>query len=153
MPRMCRTMTVSVVALGSFTSLPAAADARGQIQLRGVVPAMCTVAIVDSGTNLDLVRGQALVPVASVQEQCNSASGYTVTVASRNGGELRRDGSNSGVGYTLHYGGASGTGTIAADRAVSGEIRQNTLAVSLPPTADIAAGIYVDVVTISVAAK
>lgn len=148
-------LSVAVSTMGPVGPGPSAfaAGESGQIVLRAVVPVVCTVAVTETNTTVNIVQGQTAVPVASVQEQCNSAAGYAVTITSRNGGQLRRDGTTEGVGYTLHYGGASGTGTILTDRTVAADGRSAVLAVTVPATRDAQAGDYSDVVTIAVSAK
>ncbi len=142
----------AAIAVGLFC-IPASAASSGQIQLRGVVPAVCTVAVSETGANLDLVQGQAQVPVAAVEERCNSANGYTVAISSRNGGQLRTESGGAGVGYTLHYGDASGTAELMTDRSVSNSARRGTLAVTVPGDRTLPAGEYTDIVTVSISAK
>jgi len=125
-----------------------------QITIRGVVPPVCSVSVADANTRLDLAGGAESAFVAAVTEQCNAPSGYTVSLVSRNGGELRREGGGA-VRYALEYEGAvtSQAGSLVAERAVGARAREHRLAVSLPGQSQLASGQYEDVVTISISAK
>lgn len=154
MRRTCLAGTALTVTVGLFLCpAMATASSSGSIQLRGVVPTICTVAVTETGASLNLTQGQTSVPVASVREECNAAAGYSVSITSRNGGQLRADGGQSGVGYTLHYGDQSGTGQLLTDRSVSNSERTGTLSVTVPANRELPAGEYTDIVTISVSAK
>lgn len=144
---------LAVAACLILPALDAAASSSGTIQLRGVVPVVCTVSVAETGASLNLTQGQTDVAVASVREQCNAAAGYSVSITSRNGGQLRTDGGQSGVGYTLRYGDQSGAGQLLTDRSVSNSERTGTLSVTVPANRDLPAGEYTDIVTISVSAK
>lgn len=136
--------------------LPANAQSQGRqatLTLRATVAAECSIGISTSSATVNLVAGQTQFPVATVQERCNAANGYVVNVASQNGGRLA--GAGAGVNYTLHYGDqdAANSGSLTANRAVSGDARTTTLAVSVPASPNLPAGDYEDVVVISITAK
>ncbi|ACI97612.1 hypothetical protein [Rhodospirillum centenum] len=132
----------------------AGAAERGQITLRGTVPAVCTVALSASSATLEVVRGQSATPVATVEERCNAAAGYTVSVTSRNGGQLRQEGAASGVSYAVSYDQvSSNSGALVAVRTPTGAARVGTLAVEVPASPEAAAGDYVDVLTVSISAR
>ncbi len=126
---------------------------RGTIQLRGTVPATCSISVSASSATVDIARGQSLGTVASVEERCNAAGGYVVSVSSQNGGQLV--GGGAGVPYSLFYGeaGAGQGGRLTAERGTSGDVRRSTLAVTVPANPQAQAGEYEDTVTISIAAK
>lgn len=143
----------TLLATALLTTAAGAAE-RGQITLRGTVPAVCTVALSASSATLEVVRGQSATPVATVEERCNAAAGYTVSVTSRNGGQLRQEGAASGVSYAVSYDQvSSNSGALVAVRAPTGAARVGTLAVEVPASPEAPAGDYVDVLTVSISAK
>lgn len=131
---------------------PAQNSAQGTITLRGSVPATCAVSLSTENVSLNL-SSAAIVPVATVEERCNAANGYTVSLSSKNGGALSSG--TSSIAYTLHYGDSSSTadGSLTAGRPVSGAARQTVLSVSVPTATQRQAGDYQDTVTIAIAAK
>ncbi len=155
--RLVRFVVCAGLAACASLGLVLAADAgsdRSSITLRGVVPPVCTVSVSASNASVDLIRGQSQVGVATVEEQCNAAGGYVVSVTSKNGGQLlRADG--GGVGYSLRYGDASvgQNGSLSAERTATGDVRRSTLAVSVPANPEATAGDYEDIVTISIQAR
>lgn len=143
-----------VLALTALTGGNAIAQngAQGAITLRASVPATCAVSLSTENISLNL-NSASIVPVATVEERCNAANGYTVSLSSKNGGALSSG--SSSIAYTLHYGDSSSTaaGSLTAGRAVSGTARQTVLSVSVPDGAQRQAGDYEDTVTIAIAAK
>lgn len=136
---------------------PAGGRAQSQqatITLRGSVATECSIAISSASATVNLTAGQQSVPVATVQERCNAANGYVVSVSSQNGGRLTSDG-GSGVGYSLHYGDTNSAqnGSINTNRTVSGAARSTVLSVSVPASPTLPAGDYQDTVVISITAK
>lgn len=131
---------------------PAQNSAQGTITLRASVPATCAVSLSTENVSLNL-SSTAIVPVATVEERCNAANGYTVSLSSKNGGALSSG--TSSIAYTLHYGDSSSTadGSLTAGRPVSGTARQTVLSVSVPAATQRQAGDYEDTVTIAIAAK
>ncbi|MGQ3046555.1 MAG: spore coat protein U domain-containing protein [Niveispirillum sp.] len=131
---------------------PAQNSAQGTITLRASVPATCAVSLSTENISLNL-SSAAIVPVATVEERCNAANGYTVSLSSKNGGALSSG--TSSIAYTLHYGDSSSTadGNLTAGRTVSGTARQTVLSVSVPAGTQRQAGDYEDTVTIAIAAK
>ncbi|MFV3077156.1 hypothetical protein [Niveispirillum fermenti] len=146
----------ALLVLAGCAGVGVLAQAQGSTQatltLRASMPQSCTVALSTTSATLDLNAGVTNLPVATVEERCNASNGYTVSMVSKNGGALSAGGAN--IGYTLHYGDTnSSTGTLAAERGVSGNARQTVLSVSIPPGTNRQAGDYEDTVTISIAAK
>ena len=66
----------------------AAGPTSGQIIIRGTVGALCEIGVVDYGTNLDLVAGEANRAVGQVKETCNDPDGYSVSFTSAEGGKM-----------------------------------------------------------------
>lgn len=141
-----------LLALLSAAPAPAQNGAQGTITLRASVPATCAVSLSTGNASLNL-NSAAIVPVATVEERCNAANGYTVSLSSKNGGALSSG--NASIAYTLHYGDSSSTadGSLTAGRTVSGTARQTVLSVSVPAGTQRQAGDYEDTVTIAIAAK
>lgn len=135
---------------------PAAASS-ATLHIGGTVATRCTVAVTDNQTSLNLTQGQTTAPVAAVTEQCNAGDGYTVTVTSTNGGQLRSDAPGSvPVSYSMAYDStaAGKGGTLTADRtAPSTTARQSLLTISTPANAQLAAGTYQDTLTVAITAK
>lgn len=140
------------LALLSAGPVAAQNGAQGTITLRASVPATCAVSLSTGNASLNL-NSAAIVPVATVEERCNAANGYTVSLSSKNGGALSSG--NATIAYTLHYGDSSSTadGSLTAGRTVSGTARQTVLSVSVPAGTQRQAGDYEDTVTIAIAAK
>lgn len=131
----------------------AQASTQGTLTLRATVTATCAISLSTSNASLDLNGGATNIPVAMVDERCNAANGYTVSLSSKNGGTLSSG--NASIAYTLHYGDSSSgaDGSLAASRAVTGAGRQTVLSVSVPAGTQRQAGEYEDTVTIAIAAK
>jgi spore coat protein U-like protein len=127
--------------------------ASASLTLRGSVPSVCSIGVTDAKASLNLTAGQAGVTVATVEERCNAANGYTVNLASANGGRLASN--LATVGYTLSYDqGLSATnGNMTATRSVTGESRRAAVGVSVPASPNLPAGDYTDTVIITIAAK
>lgn len=127
------------------------------LHIGGTVATRCTVAVTDNQTSLNLTQGQTATPVAAVTEQCNAGDGYTVTVTSSNGGQLRSDAPGSvPVSYSMAYDSTAAAkgGTVTADRtAPSTTARQSLLTISTPANAQLAAGTYQDTLTVAITAK
>lgn len=134
---------------------PAAAEgAQGTLTLRATVPASCAVSLSADNVVLNLNSASATsVPVATVEERCNAANGYSISVTSKNGGALSSG--TATIAYSLQYGDSnSGTdGAVVAGRTASGAPRQTVLSVTVPGAQQRQAGDYQDVVTIAIAAK
>jgi len=148
------TAPLALLALAALFSGDAIAQnsSQGTIMLRASVPATCAISLSTENAALNL-NSAAIVPVATVEERCNAANGYTVSLLSKNGGALSSG--TSSIAYTLHYGDSSSTadGSLTAGRPVSGTARQTVLSVSVPDGAQRQAGDYEDTVTIAIAAK
>ncbi len=147
----------AVMAVALLVLANPAGPARGQasqatLTIRGSVTAECSIGISNNTATVNLTAGQATVPVATVEERCNAANGYVVTVASQNRGTLSSG--TASVTYGLQYGDvAAQNGSVAATRAASGQPRTTTVSVSVPASPSLPAGDYADTVIISITAK
>lgn len=133
-------------------SEPAAAADAGTIRLVAFVPQACSVGIEDRGALLDLGDGERTTTVAAIEESCNAPGGYTMTLTSRNGGQLV-SGEGARIAYTLLYegAGADGRGGLSVSRSLPGTTRHE-LAVCAGEAGALA-GAYDDVVTVTIEAK
>ena len=138
--------------LVAVPAVSAQGSAQGTITLRATVTATCALTLSTGNATLDLNAGITSIPVATVEERCNAANGYTVSLTSKNGGALSSG--SATIAYTLQYGDSSSSnGSLAASRDVTGAGRQTVLSVSVPAGTQRQAGQYEDTVTIAIAAK
>ncbi|MBP7335061.1 hypothetical protein [Niveispirillum sp.] len=146
-------LALCITGLGLLaTSAGAQGSAQGTITLRATVTTTCAVTLSTGNATLDLNAGSASIPVATVEERCNAANGYTVSLTSKNGGALSSG--SATIAYTMQYGdNSSSNGTLSTARDVTGSGRQTVLSVSVPAGAQRQAGQYEDTVTIAIAAK
>ena len=128
------------------------------LNLNGQVGAHCTVAIAATAkaASLDLKAGEQNASVGVITETCNSKSGYTVSISSKNGGQLRSgDASAPLASYTAVYDDATGsiaTG-LSATRSKVVFNRSGNLLINIPANAQAIAGNYADNITVVIAAK
>ena len=130
-----------------------------KLDLLGVVASNCTIAITPTAkaSSLDLQRGETDTVVGTVTENCSSTRGYTVSITSQNGGQLRSGGATAPlVNYSARYDNA--TGSLAASgldtrRNQASFNYQRSLLVSLPANPQVIAGSYSDSVTFVIAAR
>lgn len=143
----------------TFSMLVAGASAMAasqvEIRLRGVVPAVCTVSVSNTSSNLNIVQGESGTQIAMVTELCNAVSGYKVSVESANAGRMMPDLGGAGIAYSLSFDAAAAgsNGRLVAERAPSGAARQSVLSATLPASPQANAGNYSDTVTVSISAK
>lgn len=138
----------------TLLSLPALADSvSGTIALRGTVPVMCTVAVTDLNQSLNLVGGENGKQIGSVVENCNSGTGYTVSLTSTNAGKLKA--ANGQIAYTVSYDGQAGSlgSQMQVTRSTAQFAKVSSLNVSVAANAQALAGDYSDSITITIAAK
>lgn len=149
-----RAASVSAALLLAAYAVPVqAAGATGTLRLKGNVTQVCTVEVRDMGTDLNLVNGSNTVPVGEVTENCNSGTGYTITLSSQNEGKLTT-GTGAQVPYTVNYDGATGGAHgLQVNRDGARFDKKSTLAVNVNGNAQAIAGNYTDTVTITIAAK
>ncbi|MDG5496695.1 hypothetical protein [Niveispirillum sp. BGYR6] len=145
-------MAVALLALANPAGPAQGQASQATLTIRGSVTAECSIGISNNTATVNLTAGQATVPVATVEERCNAANGYVVTVASQNRGTLSSG--TASVAYGLQYGDvAAQNGSVATTRAASGQARSTTVSVSVPASPSLPAGEYADTVIISITAK
>lgn len=126
----------------------------GNFRLRGTIALSCTIAVEDLGLSLALNAGESAKTVGSVTETCNSGSGYKITLASANAGQLK-SGPNA-IAYSVGYDNGSAvalTTALAVDRANAQFAKKSALTVTIAASDQYIAGDYADSITVTIAAK
>jgi hypothetical protein len=153
----------SLIALTSITaavSAQAGPTASAKLDLNGSVAMNCTIAVAPTAkaSSLDIKGGEVGTTVGTVTEDCNSVTGYNVTITSQNYGQLRTNANDTSAplaAYTVAY--SDATGDISSALLTSRNQAQfnlvNNLLVSIPANARALAGSYADSVTLQIAAK
>jgi hypothetical protein len=144
-----------------FTS--GAAQAAETLNLSGVVALVSSIAVTASGSynSLNITDGESGTTVASVAEQSNDLAGYTITMASSNGGYLQNaSDSSKQTAYTISYDNASAVSPTTSAQVVktvsslsgltsaSSPVKINVTAYATAP-----AGTYSDTVTFAIVAN
>ena len=145
---------IAAAAVAAPASAAISASASGTLQLRGTVALSCTIAVQDLGQALSLTAGESGKTVGSVTENCNSGSGYKITLASANAGKLKSG--NFTIDYTVSYdnnNAAALSSQMVVDRATAQFNKKSDVKVTVPASSQYIAGDYADTVTITIAAK
>jgi hypothetical protein len=145
-------LATGVILSLSLTST-ALANNSGTIQLKGTVAAVCTIQVTDSSASLNITGGENNKPVGTVQENCNSGSGYTITITSQNGGNLKAG--NAAVSYQVNYDGQTSglDSAMVVTRQTAQFGKTTTVGVSMAANATAVAGSYADTLTLQIASK
>lgn len=146
-------LSALVLALFAAGSAHAAGPTSGQIIIRGTVGSICEIAVVDLGTNLDLVAGESNRAVGKVTETCNDADGYSVSFTSDTGGKMVGPlGAQSA--YRVNYDTISDASLSSAAELVRPDPQwnvQHDLTVNVAGQSELPAGEYRDTVTVTIA--
>lgn len=140
--------------VATLAAAPALAqNANGSIQLRGNVALSCTISVQDLGQALSLKNGENQKTVGNVTENCNSGTGYKITLASANSGKLKSG--NFTIDYQVNYDNQGGalTSQMVVDRANAQFNKRADLKVTVPASDQYIAGDYADTITVTIAAK
>ena len=150
-----RKIILAAAAITAFLSAPALAQSSGTVALKGTVPLVCTVGVTDLNQSLNLTGGESAKSVGSIVENCNSGTGYNITVSSSNAGKLKAASGTAEISYTVGYDGQSGglASNLTVARSGAQFSKTSSLAVTVPANAQAIAGNYSDTVTITIAAK
>jgi spore coat protein U-like protein len=151
-----RKITLTVAAALAFFSLPALAQTTsGTVALKGTVPLVCTVGVTDLNQSLNLTGGESAKQVGSIVENCNSGTGYNISISSANTGKLKAATGTATINYTVGYDGTAGnlTSAMTVGRSTAQFAKTSALNVTVPANAQAIAGNYSDTVTITIAAK
>lgn len=150
-------LAASALAAALFVTATAnaAGPTTGQIIIRGTVGAICEIGVVDYGTNLDLVAGEANRAVGQVNETCNDPNGYSVSFTSEKGGKMVGP-LDAASPYRVNY-------DSIADHSLSSDASiarpepqwnvQHELTVNVDGQNELPAGEYRDTVTVTIAAS
>jgi spore coat protein U-like protein len=144
----------TVALFGASDALAQAAS--GTLRLAGTVASSCTVAVTDLNQALNLVAGETAKQVGTVVENCNSGTGYTVSVASTGKGTMTSTGTGTvPVSFTLGYDGQSSAlaSNLVLTRNGAQFAKSVPVTVTIPANAQRIAGSYSDTLTITIAAK
>ena len=143
------------------------AQTTGKITLAGSNAQVCTLAITPSGSynSLNLANTATNSTVGTSVESCNDLNGYSVTVASANGGPYLK-GSNNLNSATLAYGvnyGSNSTLTFASGSATADTFSSYTpsanynhtitVGVSYAGTPNLPADTYTDTLTFTLSSN
>lgn len=152
-------MQRSLLALPAALALLAAAGAQassGTIGLSGAVPTDCQLIVYQSVQTVDIVNGVSNMTLGSVGEQCNSGTGYTVTISSQNAGVMLSDGAQA-VPYSIQW---HDTGlrqltapVILTRTAARAYLTTRSFRVTVPAQPRALAGTYTDTITMTIAAR
>ena len=113
-------LSLSVIGMSVVAAfaLPVQAANTGTIELRGSVAQNCGVVVstLAKASALSITGGESNATVGTVQETCNVANGYTVTLGSANAGKLKNG--SSEVAFSVAYDNATGaiSSGMTADR-------------------------------------
>jgi len=153
---------IIVIAAVLFAAIiPAFADTTASLTLSGIVAKSASISVVAApgASNLSLTSTPSSpVTVATVTEICNSTSGYTVTVASANSGNLKGaiSGNTDAVAYTLYQNGSAVTLSSSAATMLTASSKttgtSQTLTINYAGNSSLAADTYSDTLTFTIAA-
>ena len=86
MNKFALTTAIAALIAGSSAFAAVGGQTSGEIVIKGTVGHICEIAVVDLGTNLNLVDGEQAARVGEITETCNNPEGYEVSFSSDNGG-------------------------------------------------------------------
>ncbi len=148
------TLLAGLCALAAVSGSTALAQTQKSVDIEivGIVPESCSIALDNSRAVFDLSQSVRQVRVATITESCNRSAGYVVTVRSSQNGVLAS--SAGGIGYSVTYGGQpiDLTGGVAIDRSPGGGPEPRDLLVTIPE-GNYAEGVYRDVITVEISAQ
>ena len=138
----------------TLIAAPAVAQSSGSVVLKGNVPLNCTVSVSDLNQSLNLNGGETDKQVGTVVENCNSGTGYNISLTSSNAGKLKNTRGDE-ISYSVKYDGNGGalSNAMQVSRGTAQFGKSSALAVSLNGSNQYIAGDYADTVTITIAAK
>lgn len=159
-----KSLRVASVLLTTIAFSSAFAASSGTLLLQGTVSSVNDIVVTPNtanNTSLNIVDGETGKNVASVLETSNNLAGYSISISSATGGELRHtvDASKKTT-YKISYDGntsvtpsISGT-TVKNVSSLSGLTNDTSdVAVDVDAFATAPAGVYSDTLTISIVAN
>lgn len=150
-----------IALLGVFVLTAAHGATTGNLLLKGSVPALLSITVTPESlaTSLPLDTTQSAAKVASVNEQSNSNTGYSVSISSSNQGKLVHESvSASAINYSLAYGGnvidlESGDSFVYASPESVDTDKDIEISYTGVPHEDLIQGNYMDTVTFTISAN
>ena len=148
------TTAIAAIFAGSSAFAAVGGQTSGEIVIKGSVGHLCEIAVVDLGTNLNLVDGEESARVGEITETCNNPEGYTVSFSSDNGGFMTGP-LDAQSFYRINYDSISDysledEGSIARERPQWNAAYD--LTVNVDGDDELPAGRYSDLVTVEIAA-
>jgi hypothetical protein len=154
----CLPFLVAVAAI----LLPAAAQAQNRLDIGGQVIADCGIRLDPIKTVFDVTAGET-AKAAAFSVSCNSFDGFSLTVSSANAGKFVSEGGTQGLDYSFGL----ALGGDSASQALSSPLMQEwkapltandprssgVMSVTVPGSGKRAKGMYIDTVTITIAAR
>lgn len=134
----------------------------GSLSLSGAVTEGISIVVDSSNGNaaaLDLSTSQSTLNIATITENSNSSTGYTISAKSTNAGKLKHSSLSDNVPYTIKYAGGAAVTLTTSDQVVKTQSTGGVYTgVSSPVTiqytgsSGISAGTYSDTITFTIAA-
>lgn len=151
--RLISALALALLAACAGAGGAGAGDSSVDIEIVGIVPESCSIAVDNDRAVIDLSSSVRQVRIATVTENCNRAAGYTVTVRSSQNGVLS-SAQGGAIGYSVTYGGQDVdlSQGVALERSESESNQPRDLLVSVPG-GDRPGGVYRDVITIEISAQ
>jgi len=153
-------LTFIAASVAAAFAAQAAPTGAAKLDLSGSVAMNCTIAVAPTAkaTSLDIKGGEVGTMVGTVTEDCNSVTGYAVTITSANAGQLRtnpNDATAPLAAYAVTYSDATGdiSSALTTTRKQATFNSVNKLVVDIAANAQAIAGSYSDTVTLQIAAK
>jgi len=145
---------IAAVFAGSTAFAAIGGQTSGEIVIKGTVGDLCEIAVVDLGTNLNLVDGEQAARVGEITETCNNPEGYSVSFTSANGGFMNGP-LDAQSFYRINYDSIADY-SLEDEGSVVRELPQWNAAYDLTVNVDgddeLPAGRYRDLVTVEIAA-
>jgi hypothetical protein len=154
MNKFALTTAIAALIAGSSAFAAVGGQTSGEIVIKGTVGDICEIAVVDLGTNLNLVDGEQAARVGEITETCNNPEGYEVSFSSTNGGFMTGP-LDAQSFYRINYDAIADysledEGSIV--RALPQWNAAYDLTVNVDGDSELPAGNYRDLVTVEIAA-
>ncbi len=149
-----------IIVVALFAAVPAFAATTGTLTLSGVVAPVTSVTVTPDANASSLPVGTTVsgLKIATVNELSNDKAGYSLTLSTANGAQLKEAAGTDALSYSLSYNGvavafSSGSATISDTAArTSGSGVSKDLAISFA-AAFLNADSYSDTLTFTITAK
>lgn len=155
-----RRAALALLVLGAL-ALPGFSATTATLALSGSVAPLTSITVTPDPNAGALPLGTAVtnLKIATVVELSNNKAGYTVSLSTLNGAQLKESAGSDSLAYTLTYGGSpvsfvgsSATLTATTQRSSSAAGRSSDLAISFA-AAFLNADSYTDTLTFNIAAN